>query len=166
MNRPLAACLTVPLALSACTMTVGDQASSDNEEVVRRFVSAINERDFDALDELVASDVVRHSPSTPGVTVTSREEFKGFLRQDLAAFPDATQEIRMMVAEGDRVAVWAEYSGTQDGPMGPFPATGRTVELEFAGILRLEGGRIAEIWVVWDSLSVLTQLGHLEPPGA
>ena len=157
--------LCLALAASGCAGAPEGRAD-ENKEVVRRFVAAVNQRDFGALDALVAPDVVRHSPSTPGVSVRSLEELKAFLRQDLAAVPDAVQEIRMILAEGDRVAVWANYSGTQDGPLGPFPATGRTVDLDFAGILRVEDGRIVEMWVVWDNVDMLTQLGHMEPPGA
>lgn len=166
MNRWLAACLSLPLALSACTISVEDGASRDNEEIVRRFVSAVNDRDLDALDELVASDVIRHSPSTPGLVVTNREELKDFLRQDFATVPNSVQEIQSLVSEGDRVAVWVTYSGNQEGPWGPYPATGRPLELEFAGFLRIHDGKIAEMRVVWDNLSALTQLGHMEPPGS
>ena len=135
-----------------------------NKETMRRFVDAMNAQDFDGLDEFVSTDVVRTSPSTPDVVVQNLEQFKAFLRQDLEGVPDAVQEIRMMVAEGDQVAVWANYSGTQTGPMGAFPATGGRVDLDFAGILRFDGGKIAEIHVVWDNLGMLVQLGHLEPP--
>lgn len=141
-----------------------ESRTETNRQVVRRFVAAINRRDFDALDEVVAPDVVRHCPATPGVSVTNREEFKAYLRQDLDGVPDAVQEIRIMVAEGDKVAVWANYSGTQDGPLGPFAASGKRVDLDFAAILRLEDARIAELWVVWDNLSMLTELGHLDVP--
>ncbi len=32
------------------------------------------------------------------------------------------------------------------------------------GIFRLEDGKIAEMWVTWDNLSALMQLGHFPPP--
>jgi steroid delta-isomerase-like uncharacterized protein len=140
--------------------------AESNKEVVRRFVAAMNRRDFAALDDLVAADVVRHSPSTPGLEVASLEQFKAFLRQDIEAVPDSVQKIELMVAEGDLVAVWANYSGTQSGPMGPFPASGRSVDLEFAGTLRLGEGKIQEIRVVWDNLAMLVELGHLALPAA
>jgi steroid delta-isomerase-like uncharacterized protein len=165
----LASAITV--ACSTPDENSGPEASAlaqaaANKETMRRFVDAMNARDFDALDEFVSPDVVRESPSTPGVVVRSLDQFKDYLRQDLEGVPDAVQEIRMMVAEGDRVAVWANYSGTQIGPMGGFPATGGRVDLDFAGILRFEEGKIAEINVVWDNLGMLVQLGHLEPPGS
>lgn len=136
-----------------------------NKTTVRQLIAAINEHDFDAIDELVAADVVRHSQATPGVEVRNREQLKEFLRQDLTTFPDAHQEIHCMVAEGDKVALYLTLTGTQDGPMGPFPATGRKVEVKFLGIMRVENGKVCEIWAEWDNLGVLMQLGHLPPLG-
>lgn len=139
--------------------------SDRNEAIVRRFVQIVNDRDLDALDEVVAPDVHRHCPATPEVTVRSLKEFKAFLRSDLESVPDAVQTIETLVAQGDTVAAWIRFSGTQDGAMGPFPPTGKPVEIEFAGFLRLEDGRIKEIRVVWDNLSTLVRLGHIELPG-
>jgi steroid delta-isomerase-like uncharacterized protein len=135
-----------------------------NKDTVRRMIEAINARDFEVLDELVADDVHRHSGATPEVTVENLEQFKSFLRQDLAAVPDAQQEIHFMLAEDDRVAVYVTYRGTQRGQFGPFPPSNNSLELPFIGILRLEDGKIAEIWVEWDNLNALTQLGHFAPP--
>jgi hypothetical protein len=64
-----------------------------------------------------------------------------FLRQDTAVFPDSVQTIKLLVAEGDLVAVWTTYEGTQQGPMGP---------------------KIAEWWVTWDNMTILRALGHSE----
>ena len=61
------------------------------------------------------------------------------------------------------VAVWALYEGTQEGQMGPSPPSGRRMELDFGGVFRIEDGMIAELWLTWDNLSVLTQLGHSPP---
>ena len=35
----------------------------------------------------------------------------------------------------------------------------------FLGILRFEERKIAEMWVEWDNLNILTQLGHFPLPG-
>ncbi|MCH8960675.1 MAG: hypothetical protein IH820_04960 [Bacteroidetes bacterium] len=37
--------------------------------------------------------------------------------------------------------------------------------MRFLGILRIEEGKIAEMWVEWDNLNILTQLGHFPLPG-
>jgi predicted ester cyclase len=64
------------------------------------------------------------------------------------------------------VALYLTLTGTQNGPAGPFPATGKQVEVKFLGIMRLENAKVAEIWVEWDNLSILTQLGHYPPATA
>jgi steroid delta-isomerase-like uncharacterized protein len=159
------AVLALALALSGCTELglVQGPSAGQNKDIVRSFVDAMNNRDYDRLDELVKPDLVRHSQATPGVQVRSLEEFKQFLQQDAQTFPDGHQTIEMMVAEGNKVAVYATYTGTQEGPFGPYPPTGKTMELKFLAVLRLEGEKIAEIWVEWDNLAALTQLGHFSP---
>ncbi len=143
-------------------MTADEAANAD---VVRRMIDAVNRRDLDALDAVVAPDVVRRSAATAGVTVRSLDDFKAFLESDFATVPDSVIDVRHLIAQDDLVAVHAIYSGTQQGPMGPFPPTGKRVEGPFLSFLRIADGKIAEMWVEWDNLSMLTQLGHLPPPG-
>lgn len=148
------------------TGTDTTERSQAHQGIVRRMIDAINERDLDALDALMAPDVRRHSAATPGVTVESLEQFKEFLRQDFAAVPDSRLEIELMFAGGDHVGMRIIYGGTQTGPLGPFPPSGRTFELPFLGIARIEDGKIAELWAEWDNLAMLAQLGHVAPPDA
>jgi steroid delta-isomerase-like uncharacterized protein len=138
-------------------------SSEENKALVRRFGEAMNARRPDLLDDIVARDFVRHCQATPQVDVRSLQEFKEFLKQDDAVFPDSVQTLRHQVAEGDLVAVWVTYEGTQKGPMGPFPASGKRMQLDFAAFLRVHDGKIAEMWVTWDNMAALAQLGHLPP---
>jgi predicted ester cyclase len=140
--------------------------SEENKALVRRFGEAMNARQFHLLDELVAPGFLRHCQATPDIDVRSLQDFKDFLKQDAAVFPDSIQTLRYMLAEGDLVAIWAIYEGTQKGPMGPFPPSGKKMCIDFGAILRVENGRIAELWVTWDNMAALAQLGHLQaPPG-
>lgn len=138
--------------------------ANENIGIVKTMIDLVNQRDLDALNSVIADDVVRHSAATPGVVVTSLDEFKAFLEQDFAGIPDSVQEVDIIFGAGDKVAVRARYIGTQTGQMGPFPPTGKRVELPFMAILRIEDDKIAEIWVEWDNISILTQLGHLPAP--
>jgi steroid delta-isomerase-like uncharacterized protein len=134
-----------------------------NKALARRFGEAMNTRQFDLLDKIVAPDFLRHCQATPEVDVRSLQGFKEFLRQDATVFPDSVQTLKHILAEGDLVAVWATYEGTQRGQMGPFPPSGKKMQVDFGAILRVENGRIAELWVTWDNLAALAQLGHLPP---
>ncbi len=152
--------------IAAAPAAAGEKNSADkNIALVRSMVEAIDARNFDALENIVADDLVRHSAATPGLQVTSRDQFIQFLKADIAAIPDVRQDIDMIFAADDLVALRAHYRGTQTGQMGPFPPSGQKVDQPFMGILRIEDGRIAEIWVEWDNLGILTALGHVTPPG-
>ena len=152
--------LVLASTCALCAMSCSKDLASENKTIVMAMIEALNDRDFDTVEALIADDIQRHSSATPGVVVENREQFMAFIHQDLAVCPDAEQEINLILAEGDRVAVHVTYRGTQSGPMGSFPPSGKRVELPFVGILRVEAGKIAEIWVEWDNLHALSQLGH------
>lgn len=163
-TRPALVALVLTFSLLA---PLGAQTPEDaNKATFRAMTDAVNARDLDALDELIAEDLVRHSQSTSGIEVRSLEDFKAFLRSDFSVVPDSEIECPMVVAEGDLMATWCTYQGTQEGQMGPFPPSGQRLNLDFASVLRFEEGKIAELWVVWDNLAALTQLGHLPAPEA
>ncbi|UCC81879.1 MAG: ester cyclase [Gemmatimonadota bacterium] len=149
-------------SISGC-VPASDAQLEANKEVVRRFAEAQNNGDIESLNEVLAPDVVRHCQATPDVEIRSREDFVRFFEASSAVFSNARVTIDIMVAEGDMVATYGSFTGTQDGRLGLFPPTGKGVDSKFLSIARLEAGKIAELWVEWDNLGILTQLGHFPP---
>ena len=135
-----------------------------NKAVVNQWNEIINTGTFDRMVELFTPDFVRHSQAGGDIQIQGLEEYKRYQKMILAAFPDEHNTINLMVAEGDYVALYNTLTATQKGSYGSFPATGKKITSEYIGICRLENGKIAEIWVEWDNLAMLTQLGHFPPP--
>ena len=165
MHRGAKALGLLILALSPW-VAASAQSPDSNKALVREFNDAVNAHGPDRLDAVVAPDFIRHSQATPDVVVRSLDDFKAFLAANHAVFPDEKVSLSSLVAEGDRVAFWGRYTGTQTGPMGPFPPSGREMDVDMAGMFRIRDGRIAELWIVWDNLAGLVQLGHYAPPQA
>jgi steroid delta-isomerase-like uncharacterized protein len=136
-----------------------------NKDLVRRFVDTLNEADWDAFDDILAEDFCRRSQASP-VTVKSRADFLKLQQSFYATMPDQTVTLEMVLAEDDKVAVYATYTGTMTGPMGEFEATGRSLTSRFLGIFRIEENRIAELWIEMDNLAMLNQLGLSPAPTA
>ena len=151
------------MCIIAIAMPALADSQSEHKSVIQSFVTAGNNRDYDRLSKYVADDVVRHCQATPGLEVSSLDQFIAFMEADAAVCPDSRVDVRQMVAEGDRVAIWATYTGTQEGAMGPFPPSGKQMILEFAAIFRFEESKIVEFWVIWDNMAALSQLGHFPP---
>jgi steroid delta-isomerase-like uncharacterized protein len=137
-----------------------------NKDLVRRFSEAINSANWDALDDVIAPNFQRHCQATPDVTVESLEEFKALQLSFLESFPDQRVGVDSMIAEDDRVAILGTYSGTHLGPMGDIPPTEKRGEVRIMGFFRIEAGKIAELWVEWDNIAFLSQLGLFPPPAA
>ena len=139
-------------------------AEQENKAIVNRFGEASNAKNFDAIRELLAPDFVRHCQATPEVVVQNREAFLQYLKADATVIPDSRQTVQHLVAEGNLVAFWINYEGTQEGQMGSFPPSHKRMQLDVSGIFRIRDSKLAELWVTWDNLAALAQLGHFPPP--
>jgi len=139
-----------------------------NKALVRRIIEqCVNTGDLDAFRQVLAVDYRRHSQATLDMPeIEGHEQMLAFLSANFSTFRDWHEEIELMIAEGDRVALITRGTGTQTGPMGEIPATGRKIEVMNYIIHRIENGRVAETWIGWDNLSVLMQLGVFPPPTA
>jgi predicted ester cyclase len=135
-----------------------------NKAVVLQAAEAINNHEYDALDQFFAQYYKRHSQATPEVKVETLTEFIDMLKYWMQAFPDGKQGIDMLIAEGSLVAFYGTFSGTHTAPMGDIPPTGRRMDSETIGFHRVENGKIVETWVTWDNLAIFSQLGLSPSP--
>ena len=51
--------------------------------------------------------------------------------------------------------------GTNTGPLGDIPPSGKPIEMTIMQFMRIEDGRIAEEWESFNMLSLLQQIGAL-----
>jgi steroid delta-isomerase-like uncharacterized protein len=168
------AMLAAFLLLAAANGGLAGEPSHDdtelrNMEVVRKAHADLAAGDFEAFQSAISPGYVRHCQAMPPELqeLHGTEEFFAFLREFVQACPGYTDTISNMIADRDRVAYVSTMKGTQIGPMGGFPATGKTFTLVNIIIQRLEAGKIAETWVSWDNVAFLSQLGLMpEPAGA
>ena len=159
------ALIILSILFSSCTNSY-EEHLVNNKELIKKFTAFLNNKQFDSLSAIVKSDFKRHSQATAEMPeLNSLDEFVQLQKGFLSSFPDQKVTIKKLIAENNEVAAYAAYSGTNDGPMPPFPATHKYAELNFVGIFRIEEGKIAEMWVEWDNLAFLKKLGLFPPPG-
>lgn len=130
----------------------------------RRWLDAVNSGSLDSLDELLAPDFVEHQPF-PGKSADLEGIKEGF-RELRSAFPDLKFTLEDEIVEGDKVTIRGTISGTHQGAYLGIPATGKTFSSQSIDIVRLENGKAAEHWGLIDQVTMLTQLGVMQPPGS
>ena len=136
-----------------------------NKNLLRRFVDAINKKQFDLFDQLCSPNYVWHGIGSPNIREDVRgiQNFKKAVAEFTNAMPDLKVIIEDLVAEGDRVAVRFEEIGTHTGaPFAGIPPAGKRVVWRAVDIYRVENGKLAEEWFVDDSLGMLKQLGVIK----
>ena len=111
------------------------------------------------VEELAPTFVFHHL-----VEIEGPEAFAGFMAGVSRAFPDFRFDMHHVVAEGDLVAAHYDFAGTQqDTFLGSVPSLGRSFSTRGMSLFRCVNGRIEELWVAFNSLSMLQQLGAVPP---
>lgn len=129
-------------------------------DVVSRWQRALNGHDPDALAELYSEKAETHSPL--GGSVTGREAISKVLTAFLSAFSDASFAFQPAIIDEGRVALVAEITGTQDGPLLGLPPSGRAFRIWSVFVLELEDGLIVNERRIYDFTGLLIQLGTLK----
>jgi steroid delta-isomerase-like uncharacterized protein len=140
-------------------MVDGDARAEANKRLVVRFYEELwNRGNYDAADDLVAADYVRHD-QRPGDAPPGPAGQKAVAQRFRAAFPDVRLEVDELIAEGDLVVARWTMVGTHSGPWGDVPPTGRSVRFVGVNFFRVADGKIAEIWNLRDDLGLREQVG-------
>ena len=138
-------------------------SAEQSKRVARRFIEELwNGRRLELADELVAPDCVTHqlrSGAEDEGTPRTPDMIKHHVAEWLAAFPDLRFQIEQMIAEGDQVMTRCVMQGTHEGAWFGVQPSGQQISVRLVIVQRIAGGRIAEDWVLVESLGLFQQLG-------
>lgn len=126
--------------------------------ILDHYESFVNRQEAAAVREQLAADFLDHEmpPGTP----PGAEAILQYRAMLHAAFPDLRVKIEDIVADGDRVAVRARWTGTHRGvlPIMPVPVTNRAFDFTGMVFWRIREGKIVERWATIDRLGLQQQL--------
>lgn len=124
----------------------------------RTWIEGLNRQDVLAADRAFAPDCVIHINGSPEPNL-SLSGFKEMIGGLLGAFPDLRITVEDQIVAGDKVATRWTAEGTNSGPLGTVPATGRRIKISGLILDRVVDGKVAERWEQWDQMAMLQQLG-------
>lgn len=140
-------------------------SAEDNKAITRRLSEAWNQGNADLLDELLAPNFAHHAALTPNL---NREEYKAWLRDTRAAFPDLHLTTEDEIADEKQVVARWSFRGTHQHDLvsvvGTIPPTGKQIMTTGITIFRIADGKVAEDWHAADDVGFLQQLGVIPMP--
>jgi steroid delta-isomerase-like uncharacterized protein len=128
---------------------------------------AFNRRDFAAMTSQYA-DSITWTDRARGLTFRTPQEFRD---EFLAGWVRASSDIRIAgphyLDAGQTAVCLFTVTGTHDGPLGPFPATGKGFTLPLCELWHFDpSGRVVGGDLYYDQVSLLTQVGLLPQPSS
>lgn len=136
-------------------------STEENKALTRRFIDeAINGRNLDLLDEIVAEDFVEHEVF-PGLPTRGPEAPRAALGMFIQSFPDFQMQADSMIAEDDKVVVQGTMTGTNNGEFMGMPATNKSVKVNYIDVIQFRDGQAIAHWGMTDQVAMMTQLGMM-----
>lgn len=134
--------------------------SDQNKALVRRWFEELDRQQGPA-EDLCTPSYTGHHPGTPPMNLAAHRQFSSAF---FAAFPDLTHTVEDMVAEGDKVAGRVSNRGTHQGELMGIAPTGKQIDVSAIVLVRIEGGKVAEFWGVFDQMGIMQQIGAIPVP--
>ncbi len=129
----------------------------NNMDVVLRAHHEVwNRGNFDVIKEIYAEDYQAHFIC--GLEIAGQEDMREFVSDHRKSFPDWTEKVVDIIADGDRVVTRYISTATHKGEFQGIAATGRKFTISEVSIHRVLHGKIVEQWGFPDGLSHVQQL--------
>jgi steroid delta-isomerase-like uncharacterized protein len=135
-----------------------------NKRLVRLFFELLDRHDADRIGQLLVSSTNYTFYVGGTSSPLDWNEHKRLLAGVTNAFPDLHHEIVDMVAEGDKVAVRLNVTGTHKGEFQGIPPTSKRLSLDEMGFITIIDGKITEGWISADTMKLMQQIGGIPPP--
>lgn len=121
---------------------------------------------IEIFDKYLADNYIRHCQAMPPELqeLGDKEVFKAFVKEFIDGTTDFNETFDVIVADSDKVAYVTTMTGVQSGQWGEMPPTNKPFKVVNIIVQRFEDNKIAETWVTWDNLAMMTQLGMFPPP--
>nr|WP_319271527.1 ester cyclase [uncultured Draconibacterium sp.] len=133
-----------------------EQERRDKKLIEHVYDELWNKRNSAVLYECLAPNVVYTSP---GGSCKGIEEYKNMYEMYAAAFGEAQYEIQDMIISNDKVVTRVLFTCVHTGDLDGLPASGKKVKMQAISVCRVEHGKIAEEFELFDELGMMRQLG-------
>jgi steroid delta-isomerase-like uncharacterized protein len=138
-------------------------------EIAKAAVTAYNEKDWKKARELMAADGVYEEKATHR-RLQGADQIIEALQGWAAAFPDSRATFIREFASEDTAVLELVWKGVHSGPLhttaGVIPGSNKPIEMPACQVVRVEGGKIKNSTHYFDLLTMLTQIGVIQPAAA
>ena len=141
-----------------------EMTEQDVKVLVDKGMKIYNTGDMALIPEVYAPEVVYHVSGNPG-DIIGHDGIKKWVEFVRIAYPDFSLTPDETIVQGDNVVTIWTMAGTNTGPRGTVPPTGKKYRVKAISFSYMKDGKVVKQITVYDALELMTQLGYiLSPP--
>ena len=123
-----------------------------------------NTGNLSLFDEILSPDIVFHEVDISEDFV-GIEANKAYVTSARTTYPDFNVTFDEIIITGDYTVIRWTVTGTNTGPIGDSPPTGKKVNFSGAMISHVVDGKALETWQYYNNAAIMIQLGYtITPP--
>ena len=158
--------LIVLIAFSLLT-AVSCQEKIDIEKEMKvlaeKEINVWNGGPLSLFDEILSPEYVMHGVDSKDII--GIDAYKENVTSTRTSFPDFNVSIDDLIITGDKVVMRWTITGTNTGPLGDLPPTGKKFKVSGVTIGHVVDGKTREAWMFYNEVLSLSQLGFtITPP--
>ena len=160
--------LIFAFALVLLTGVAFGQKKIDNEKEMKvladKTLEVWNTGNLSLFDEILSPDIVLHEVDISEDFV-GIEANKAYVTSARTAYPDFNVTFDEIIITGDYTVIRWTVTGTNTGPIGDSPPTGKKINFSGAMISHVVDGKALETWQYYNNAAIMIQLGYtITPP--
>jgi len=129
-----------------------DMTDLELADLYREYIACLNRRDWPALAQFVAHDVV-HNGRQLGLA-----GYRAMLEKDVEDIPDLQFDVEMVTCDPPNVAARLAFDCTPAGEFRGLPVNGKQVKFTETVFYEIRDRRIANVWSSIDKAAIEAQL--------
>lgn len=129
---------------------------SNRASLLEQLFASGDAGELDRFSALLHESVIVHAPF--GLSTVGLEAERESWRRAKTAMPDMRHDFQAVIREGSYESARCVVTGTLIGEYGGLRANGAPFRVDQGLFARIQNGKIAELWEIVDTESLLTQL--------
>ena len=133
-------------------------------EIHRRCMDSWNRRDWDTMRSLFHPDYKYMGGD--GKELSGPDAGLKVAKTYASAFPDGKMEIKNVTEAGNTSVTEFVARGTHKGDLNGIAPTNKSIQIHVCNVIEVRDGKIYREREYFDALTMMIQLGVVQPPGA
>jgi len=146
-----------------CNSQENNLSNEEARTICNKLEQIYASKNLDTISDVLDTNYVLYSPFLRGARGLMTAKYN--IQSNSRSFPDYQLTIDSFYVMGNNIFYFWSASGTNTGPLGRMPSTGKSINISGITVSKVRDGKIYEDHQYWNALDFYKQVGYqIIPP--